>query len=350
MNLGEITTFLGGSLRGDAQCVIVGVAGIAQAAQGYITLYKGKGPVDELLACDAAAVIVKEELSEVDKAQVIVGNPSLAFGKLLALFYTKPFIPKGIMNGAYVGDDVRVSANVTVYPGAYIGDGAAVGDCTTIYPGVYIGENAEIGRDCIIYPNVTIGKDCTIGDRVIIQPGAVIGADGFGYEFDNGRHFKIPQVGRVVVEDDVEIGANATIDRATSGVTLIGTGTKIDNMVQIAHNVTIGKHTLIVAQTGIAGSSKIGDYVVLAGQVGVADHTTVESETQVGAQAGIMGKVKKGAYMGSPAMPHLQFKRSYTLFKRLPEINARLQELEKRVPVDNVRTMLDKNEPFQREE
>ncbi|KJU83492.1 UDP-3-O-[3-hydroxymyristoyl] glucosamine N-acyltransferase [Candidatus Magnetobacterium bavaricum] len=141
-------------------------------------------------------------------------------------------------------------------------------------------------------------------------------------------------MGRVVVEDDVEIGANTTIDRATSGVTLIGAGTKIDNMVQIAHNVTIGKHSLLIAQTGIAGSSKIGDYVVLAGQVGVADHTTIESGTQIGAQAGVMGNVKKGAYMGSPAMPHLQFKRSYVLFKRLPEIHERLQALEKQALVD----------------
>ncbi|KJU85461.1 UDP-3-O-(3-hydroxymyristoyl) glucosamine N-acyltransferase [Candidatus Magnetobacterium bavaricum] len=338
MNLGEITNFLGGRLRGgdaqDARREITGVAGIAEATQGYITLYKGNAPLDELLACDATAVLVKEELVGVDKVQVIVDKPALAFGKLLTLFYTKPFSPKGIMNGAYVGEGVRISANVTVYPGAYIGDGASIGDCTTIHPGVFIGESAEIGHDCTIYPNVTIARDCRIGNRVIIQPGAVIGSDGFGYEFDEGRHFKIPQVGRVVVEDDVEIGANATIDRATSGVTLIGAGTKIDNMVQIAHNVTIGKHSLIIAQTGIAGSSKIGDYVVLAGQVGVADHTTIESGTQIGAQSGVMGTVKKGAYMGSPAMPHMQFKRSYLLLKRLPEIHERLQALEKRALVD----------------
>ncbi|MBV6340067.1 UDP-3-O-(3-hydroxymyristoyl)glucosamine N-acyltransferase [Candidatus Magnetobacterium casense] len=342
MNLAEITSFLGGRLRGggrdagdadDARREITGVAGIAEATEGYITLYKGNTPLDELLACGATAVLVKKELAGVDKAQVIVDRPSLAFAKLLALFYVKPFTPKGIMKGAYVADNVRISTNVTVYPGVYVGDGATIGDCTTLYPGVYVGNNAEIGRDCTIYPNVTIGKDCRIGDRVIIQPGAVIGSDGFGYELDGERHFKVPQVGRVVVEDDVEIGANTTIDRATSGVTLIGAGTKIDNMVQIAHNVTIGKHSLIIAQTGIAGSSRLGDYVVLAGQVGVADHTTIESGTQIGAQAGVMGQVNKGAYMGSPAMPHMQFKRSYALFKRLPEIHERLHKLEKQTIV-----------------
>ncbi|MBF0339041.1 MAG: UDP-3-O-(3-hydroxymyristoyl)glucosamine N-acyltransferase [Nitrospirae bacterium] len=347
MNLAEITSFLGGKLRGggrdagdadDARREITGVAGIAEATEGYITLYKGNTPLNALLACSATAVLVKEELPEVDKAQVIVDRPSLAFARLLTLFYVKPFTPRGIMNGAYVADSVRISANnVTVYPGAYIADGATIGDCTTLYPGVYIGDNAEIGYHCILYPNVTIGKDCRIGDRVIIQPGAVVGSDGFGYELDGGKHIKVPQVGRVVVEDDVEIGANTTIDRATSGVTLIGAGTKIDNMVQIAHNVTIGKHSLIIAQTGIAGSSRLGDYVVLAGQVGVADHTTIESGTQLGAQAGAMGKINKGAYMGSPAMPHMQFKRSYALFKRLPEIHERLQQLEKQTIVDKKR-------------
>ncbi len=335
MKLGEITNLLDGILKGDPEMLIDGAYGIKEAAEGHVTVYKGYKPLDDLTASAASAVIVKEELAGLDKAQIIVSNPSLAFGKLCLLFYGRPFNPKGIMPGANVAEGVCISNNVSVYPGVYIDHGATVGDGTTIYPGVYIGENSEIGKDCIIHANVTIREDSRIGNRVIIQPGAVIGSDGFGYEFENGRHFKIPQVGRVVIEDDVEVGANVTIDRATSGVTLIGAGTKIDNMVQIAHNVKIGKHSLIVAQTGIAGSSEIGDYVVLAGQVGVSDHTMIESGTQIGAQSGVMGKVKKGAYMGSPAMPHLQYKRSYVLFKRLPELNDRLQELEKWVFRDN---------------
>ncbi|MCI4626544.1 MAG: UDP-3-O-(3-hydroxymyristoyl)glucosamine N-acyltransferase [Candidatus Magnetoovum sp. WYHC-5] len=341
MLLREIAELVGGYVVGNAQVLINGVAGIEDAKEDEITYLSSPKHIALLLKTRAVAFLVSKEIEpkaiepkaiELEgKSQVIVKNPLLAFGKLLDVFHNKPYVPKGIMEGAYVEEDVSLGKDVTIYPNVYICAGASIADRTIIHPGVYVGSNTKIGADCIIYPNVTVRENVSIGNKVIIHANSVIGADGFKYEFDGSAHIKIPHVGTVEVADNVEIGAGVTIDRATTGKTVIGYGTKIDNLVQIAHNVKIGAHTIIVAQTGIAGSSEVGDGVILAGQTGVADHTKIESGTIVGAQSGVMGNVAKGVYFGSPAVHHIKHKRALAYFYRLPELSKKIEELEGRL-------------------
>ncbi|MEO5360010.1 MAG: UDP-3-O-(3-hydroxymyristoyl)glucosamine N-acyltransferase [Nitrospirota bacterium] len=331
MKLIEISDMLGGRLTSGHDIEIDGACGVDDVKSGQITYLADLKLTTKLINSQASAVIIKRERHDIHIPQVVVSNPSHAFSKLLRMFYTKPFRTTGVMNGAYISEGVTLGKDISIYPGVYISSGAAIGDNTTIYPGVYIGENTIIGQNCLIYSNVSIREDVRIGNRVILQSGAVIGSDGFGYEMDGGRFIKIPQIGTVILEDDVEIGANTTIDRATTGSTVIGAGTKIDNLVQIAHNVKIGKNSILIAQTGIAGSSSLGDYVVLAGQVGISDHIEIEAGTKVGAQSGVMANLKTGAYMGSPSLPHLQYKRSHILFTKLPELNDRINKLEKQL-------------------
>ncbi|HYA31295.1 MAG TPA: UDP-3-O-(3-hydroxymyristoyl)glucosamine N-acyltransferase, partial [Thermodesulfovibrionales bacterium] len=197
--------------------------------------------------------------------------------------------------------------------------------------GVFVGRDTIVGTHCLIYPNVTIREKVTLGNRVIVHAGSVIGSDGFGYVLEDGKYHKIPQVGSVVIGDDVEIGACVSIDRATTGSTVIGSGTKIDNLVQIAHNVRIGENTVIAGQVGIAGSTEIGDFAVLGGQVGVSDHARIDSGAMVGAQSGVFGHMPKGVYSGSPAIPHREWLKASALFSRLPEINRRIKELEEKM-------------------
>jgi UDP-3-O-[3-hydroxymyristoyl] glucosamine N-acyltransferase len=239
--------------------------------------------------------------------------------------------PAGISGDAIVSEKAVIAKDVSIFPFSYIADGVTVGPGTVVYPYVFIGENTTVGEGCVLYPHVTLREGVTIGNRVIIHSGTVIGSDGFGYVFHEGRHYKIPQVGGVILEDDVEIGSNASIDRATTGNTIIGKGTKIDNLSQIAHNVKIGQHSIIVAQVGIGGSTEIGDYVTLAGQVGVADHTVVESGTMIGAQSGIVGHIAKGAYSGSPAIPHRDWLRAQALYAKLPEMQKKIREIEEKI-------------------
>jgi len=260
-----------------------------------------------------------------------VSNPSYAFARAIEFFYPRPSFEPGISGSAAVSEKAEIGRNVSIRAFACLEDHASIGDETVISPGVFVGENSRIGRQCLIYPNVTIRENVRIGDRVIIHSGSVIGSDGFGYVLEKGEHYKIPQVGGVIIEDDVEIGSNVSIDRATLGNTVIRKGTKIDNLVQIAHNVTIGEKSLIVSQVGIAGSTEIGSFVTLAGQVGVADHTSVDAGTIIGAQSGISGHIAKGIYSGSPAIPHKNWLRAQALFARLPEMQKRLKELEEKI-------------------
>ncbi|MBF0516490.1 MAG: UDP-3-O-(3-hydroxymyristoyl)glucosamine N-acyltransferase [Nitrospirae bacterium] len=331
MKLIEIADMLGGRITSGHDIEISGVCGVNDAKNGQITYLTDPKLTGRLINSQASAVLIKRTHPDIRIHQVVIDNPSTAFSKLLRLFYSKPFTAFGVIAGAYISEGVTLGKDISIYPGAYICHGASIGEKTVIHPGVFIGENTIIGQECIIYPNVSILESVTIGSRVIIQPGAVIGSDGFGYEMDAGRFVKIPQVGTVIIDDDVEIGANTTIDRATTGATKIGAGTKIDNLVQIAHNVEIGQNSILIAQSGIAGSSTLGNYVVLAGQVGIADHVEIEAGTRVGAQSGVMEDLKKGAYMGSPSLPHLQYKRSHILFAKLPELNERISSLEKQL-------------------
>lgn len=339
MKLGDLASLIHGEVIGDESIEITGVSGIREAKDGDVTYLSARKYLKDLSGSRASCVIVREQLADIPIPQITVQNPQLAFAKLLEHFYVKRHEPSGISADAYVSGTARLAEGVSVYPFCYLSPGVSLGKGTVVYPHVFIGEDTTIGEDCILFPHVTVREKVRIGDRVIVHSGAVIGADGFGYVFDRGVHHKIPQVGGVIVADDVEIGANVTIDRATTGDTLIGSGTKIDNLVQIAHNVKIGKNSLIISQVGIAGSSEIGDYVTLAGQVGVADHVTIESETMIAAQSGVMGYVEKGIYSGSPAISHRDWLKAQAVFARLPELQKRVKELEAKLHA------LEKEEP-----
>ena len=310
---------------------ITGVSGIKEAQEGDITFLTDKKSLNEISGLNASAVIVKEEMKDLAVSMLIVDNPQYIFARALEIFYVKPYHPSGVSDKAFIGNDVHMGDDVSVQALAYINDNVILGARVTVSPGVFIGKGVSIGDGSVIYPNVTIRENVRIGKKVIVHSGTVIGSDGFGYVSEKGIHYKIPQVGRVIIEDSVEIGANVCIDRATVENTIIGCGTKIDNLVQIAHNVKIGKNCLILGQTGISGSVEIGDGVVLAGQVGVRDHVKIGSRAMVGAQSGIGNDIPDGQiYSGSPAIPHKTWLRSQTIYAKLPEYVKRLQELERK--------------------
>lgn len=335
MKLSEIADLIGGRIAGDPEVDINGVSGIKDAQTGHITFVSDKKNLQYIFNSKASAVITKEEIKGSPASQLIVDNPYLAFAKTLEIFYKKPFKPIGISKESVIGSNMNFGADVSIYPMVCICDNVSIGNRVSIFPHVYIGDNVFIGDDSIIHPNVTIKEEVKIGKRVIIHSGTVVGSDGFGYVQDKKRHYKIPQVGGVIIEDDVEIGANVTIDRATTGNTLIGSGTKIDNLVQIAHNVKIGKNCLIVAHVGIGGSTEIGDGAVLAGQVGVRDHVKIGNGVIIGAQSGIGHDIPDGqVYSGTPAIPHKSWLRAQSIYTKLPEYITRLQELERKVKKD----------------
>jgi UDP-3-O-[3-hydroxymyristoyl] glucosamine N-acyltransferase len=331
VKLKDIATLIDGEVIGDGEIEITGTAGVSDAKEGDITFLAGTKWLKDVKFSKASAVLVKETIKELDKPQVVTANPQYAFAKLLSIFYEKPHPFTGISSKAFVSEHADMGDNVAVYPFAYISGGAKVGSNTIIYPFVFIGENASIGDNCIIYPSSTIREGVCIGSRVIIHAGSVIGSDGFGYVFAEGSHQKIPQIGGIIIENDVEIGANVAIDRATTGNTIIGRGTKIDNLVQIGHNVRVGKNVILVAQVGIGGSSEIGDGVVLGGQVGIADHVSIEQGAMVGAKSGVMGKVSRGIYSGIPAMPHRDWLKATAIFSKLPELSKKIKELEEKI-------------------
>lgn len=331
MRLREVALFLNGEFTGDPETEIRGVGGILDAREGEITFLSDQRLLEQCRKSRASGVIVRDFIPELGKPQIAVKNPLYAFARLLEHFYVLPLPPAGISDAAYVSPSARIGTDVSVHAFAYVSDDAVIGEGSVVHPGVYIGNGAAIGDHCILYPNVTVREKVRIGNRVIIHPGSVVGADGFGYVLEEGRHYKIPQVGGVEIGDDVEIGANVTIDRATTGNTTIGRGTKIDNLVQIAHNVRIGENCIIVAQVGIAGSSEIGNYVVMGGQAGVADHAKIEDGSMLGAKAGVFGHLSRGIYSGVPAIPHREWLKSSSLFAKLPELNRKMRELEEKI-------------------
>lgn len=330
--LGEIAALLGGRIMGaEPSLEITGISGLEEAVGGDIAFLAEKRLLKAAASSGASAIMVKEFVPGLSAAQLVVADPHLCLIALLERFFPAPHRPEGISPLAHLSEGVQTGDGVAIGAFAFVGQGATIGKGTAVYPGVFIGEGASLGQDCIVYPNAVIRERVRLGDRVIIHAGAVIGADGFGYIQRQGRHLKIPQVGGVSIGDDVEVGANAAIDRATTGETVIGRGTKIDNLVQIGHNVSVGEDAVIVAQAGIAGSSRVGNAVVLAGQAGVADHASIEDGAVVGAQAGVMGRLPKGMYSGSPAMPHREWLRAASLFGRLPELAKRIKAIEEKL-------------------
>ncbi|GMR04371.1 MAG: UDP-3-O-(3-hydroxymyristoyl)glucosamine N-acyltransferase [Thermodesulfobacteriota bacterium] len=330
----ELAGLLGCSFSGDGSSVVSGVAPLEEAGPGDVTFVSDRRNLKLLGKTNATAVIMKDSdffrKAGAGFTLILAGNPQLAFGEAVKIFRPAPCPAPGIDARAAVHPGARLGEGVSVQAFAVVEDGAQVSDGVVLYPGVYVGRDARIGEDTVVYSGAAVREGCVIGKRVIIHCNAVIGSDGFGYAREGGTYFKIPQAGIVRVSDDVEIGACSTIDRATLGETVIGRGVKIDNLVQVAHNVSIGEDTVIAAQTGIAGSTTIGRGVQFGGQAGVAGHIKIGDEVLVGAKAGVTGDLPGGAaFSGFPAIEQRQWLRAQNLYAKLPEIKKRIVELEK---------------------
>jgi UDP-3-O-[3-hydroxymyristoyl] glucosamine N-acyltransferase len=333
MKLRELAERLGCPFEGDGDIEIRGVAGLEQAGEGDVAFFANPRYAAALRRTRASAVILKDGTAGAPCATLRTKDPYLAVANTLALFAAPERPPAGIHAASVVAADAVVGSDVSIGPFAAVGSGARIGDRTVIYPHVYIGDGASVGDDCIIHSHVAVRERVVIGHRVVLQNGAVIGSDGYGFaRRPDGTHQKIPQVSGVVIEDDVEIGANTTIDRPAIGETRIRAGAKIDNLVQVGHGVVIGKNTLLAAQVGIAGSTVVGDGVTLAGQVGVAGHVTIGSRVTAAGQSGITNSVGEGAFVsGYPAIDNKEWLKSSVIFRKLPQLKKKLDELERRM-------------------
>ena len=331
--LDQLAVELEGEVRGDGSVEIRGVAGIREALPGDITFLANSRYDTYLDETRASAVICSRESRETALPLLCVDNPYLAFQKAVRIFRPDRDRPTpGIHPTAIVAPDVRLGRDVSVGPYCVVEAGARLGDRVVLMASTYVGPRAEIGDDSYLYPRVMVREDCFIGARCILHPGVVVGSDGFGFAFDEGRYHKVPQVGNVVIGDDVEIGSNTTIDRATTHSTRIGDGTKIDNLVQIGHNVVIGQHGIVVAQVGISGSTEIEDYVTIGGQAGLVGHIRVGKGAMVGAQSGVTKSVPADTVVtGYPAVAHSLWKRLFALTQKLPELFRRTRDLDERM-------------------
>jgi UDP-3-O-[3-hydroxymyristoyl] glucosamine N-acyltransferase len=325
---GQLAAFLHGRLIGPADRQLQNAAGIKEAGPSDVSFVNSDAAVKEAIDSSAGALLVHRHIEEIRCPQIVVPQPALAMTKVVANFFVTSPPLKGLSNLCHLGKDVTLGEQVSIWPFVTVDDDVRVGRGTQLYPGVFVGRGSRIGADCLIYPNVTIREDVTIGDRVIIHAGSVIGSDGFGYLQEGGRHHKIPQIGTVVIEDDVEIGANVTVDRATYGKTVIRRGTKLDNLVQIAHNVEIGEDNIIVAQVGVAGSTKTGRHVMVGGQAGITDHVSIGDKVMIAARTGVHRNVAPHEIVsGFPAMSHKTWLRAMVVIPKLPELRAQLHEL-----------------------
>ena len=333
LTLQEIAKLSGGELSGDGNRVISGAASLDEAVDGEIAFYNNPKYMPRLKATQASAVFVPPDFSEkISAAQIRVADPSKAFEQVVLKLAPKPVVfASGIHPTAVVDPTAKLGARVSIQPHAVIEADVTIGDETVVGAGSYVGHETAIGKSCLIYPNVTIRERSKIGSRVIIHGGAVIGADGFGFEFKDGRQRKIPQIGIVQIDDDVEIGANTTIDRARFGRTWIQEDVKIDNLVQIAHNVVIGKHSVIAAQVGISGSVRVGERVSMAGQVGIVGHATIGDGTMIAAQSGVSKNIPGGVWFGYPAVPFAEAKRQFAWVHRLGKLFERVKAIEKKL-------------------
>ena len=333
MKLREIAAQLECRLEGDGELEVHRVAGIEQAQPGDLTFFVNPKYGAHLRATAASAVILDERAAAAPCAMLRTANPYLAFARAVELLAPRPAAVPGIHLSAHLAPSATIAPDASIGPFVSVGPGARIGARTVVYPHVTIGEAVVIGADCVIHARVSLRERVTVGDRVVIQDGAVIGSDGFGFaRRADGTHHKIPQGGGVAIEDDVEIGANTTIDRPAVGETRIGAGTKIDNLVQIAHGVTVGRDVLLAAQVGIAGSTTIEDRVTLAGQVGVAGHLTLGTGVIASAQTGIPNSVDAGSFVsGYPAIDNRDWLKSSAIFRRLPELKKAVTALQRRL-------------------
>jgi UDP-3-O-[3-hydroxymyristoyl] glucosamine N-acyltransferase len=327
----QVATLVGGSVIGNGEILLTGFAPAGNTREGDLTFAENEMYFTRAEQSPASAVIVDREFSS-QKTLIKVNNVRIGFAKAMDLFFTETRPSPGIDPTAVVAKSAEVHPSAYIGPLCVICEGARIGARAVIRAQAHIGAETEIGEDCLLYPNVTLYPGTKLGKRVRVHAGTVIGADGFGYVLDGAVHRKVPQVGNVVIHDDVEIGANVTIDRGALGPTVIGKGTKIDNLVQIAHNVMIGEHCLIVSQAGVAGSTRLGNYVTLAGQVGLAGHLKIGDRAVVAAQSGVMHDIPEGEkWFGYPAQPDRRMKRQLVAMQQLPELIRRIAELEKKL-------------------
>jgi UDP-3-O-[3-hydroxymyristoyl] glucosamine N-acyltransferase len=335
-SLAELASRIGGTVEGDGSVRIRGLASLEEAGQGELSFYGNPRYRKELATTRASAVLLPpdEPVSRADVAWVRVASPHLAFARLLSVFHPGARLPPGVHPRAEVHASARVDPSATVMALAVVEAGAVVGARSVLWPGSYVGEGSRLGEDCVLQPGAVVRERCVLGDRVVLQPGVVVGSDGFGFAFDAAgpEHVKVPQVGTVRIEDDVEVGAGSCIDRATTGETFIGRGTKIDNLVQIAHNVRVGPLSILCAQVGVSGSTELGAGVVLAGQVGIVGHVRVGDGARVAAGSGVPHDVPPGVTVsGAPAVEHALWLRESAALKRLPELLREVRELRARL-------------------
>ena len=329
--LRELAELVEGSVIGDADQWIEGITGIDEAGPADLT-FAVPPHLDRAAASKAAAVIVPAYVESYAKPAIRVETPRIAFTRLLTLFNPPPQVERGVHPSAVVGERVSLADNVAVMAQVFIGSDVTIGEGTIIFPHTFVGDGSVIGAGCILHPNVTLRERTILGNRVIVQSGAVVGGDGFGFVTVDGEHLKVPQVGNVIIEDDVEIGSNTAIDRATTGSTIVKRGTKIDNLVHIAHNDVIGEHCFIVAQTGISGSVTVGHHVTLAGQTGTTGHINIGANSVFIGRAGITKDTPANYFgAGTPARPHQEWVREQVAVHKLPAALKKIRDLEKRL-------------------
>ncbi len=343
-SLAVLADLVGGCVSGDPSTSVSGVAPLDLAGPGQISFLANPKYKEKLADCNAAAVIAHPSLiGSLATPLILIENPYLAFAKILTFFEVSPHVGLGVMAGAHVHSDATFGENVTIYPGAVVSAGARIGKGTQLHSGVVIGEDAVVGEDCLLHANTTVREKCILGNRVILQPGAVVGSDGFGFAPDGQSYYKIPQVGQVIIEDDVEIGACSCVDRGTLGITRIGRGVKIDNLVQIAHNVQVGEDTVMASQSGIAGSAVIGKHCTFGGQTGVAGHIKVGDNVTLAGRGGISNNAEGYQMLaGLPAMPHRDWLKATMTMTHLPEMRRELKRLKKEI--EELKSKLSKDE------
>lgn len=328
----EIAKHLDGEVLGDPSLLLKGFAPADRAQPGDLTFAENEGYFARAEESAASAIIVDGAFASSRKVLIRVPNSRIAFAKVLPLFFPEPALAPGIHPTAIVAATAHVAPTAHLGPYCIVGGQVRIGPRSVLQGGNHVGPNCQLGEEVNLFPNVILYPGTEIANRVRIHSGTVIGSDGFGYVLDGGSHRKVPQIGNVIIRDDVEIGANVTIDRGALGPTIIGKGTKIDNLVQIAHNVIIGENCLVVSQAGIAGSTKLGNYVVLGGQVGLAGHLKIGNRVSVAAQSGVMHSIADGEkWFGYPAQPDRQTKRQIIALHQLPELLRRVAELERKL-------------------
>ena len=331
--LKELADYVGGEVVGDENIKIKGVMTIDEAMEGYITFVSNKKYIKKLGSTGASAILVSPGMEAEGKNLLVTKNPYLAFAKVVDLMMNPEKVyPGTVDDSASVSDSSELGSNVTAYPFVFIGENAKVADNVVLYPGVYVGDDCRIGKDTIIHPNSVIHKGTIIGERVVIHSNVVLGCSGYGYAPDGKTYYKIPQIGITVIEDDVDIGANTTINRAVLGETRIRRGTKIDSEVMIAHNVEIGEDVLVTSQVGIAGSVQIGNNVILAGGSGVAGHIKVGDNVKVGGWTGVTKDLPSGGtFLGTPAIEIERMRKCYMIIQKLPEMRETVKDLQRKI-------------------